>query len=257
MNLQLPTDLAKSYTSKAQQVRVMTEEWVRTSLYCPVCGNVELDKFDNNKPVGDFYCATCKAEFELKSKGGKLGARIADGAYDTMMRKIKSKTNPHFLFLNYDKDYKVQNLLGIPQHFFTPQAIIKRNALAASARRAGWVGCDIQISDIPSAGKISLIRDYTPHSVQQVTQAWGKTRFIADVTVKSRGWLLDVLHCVEKIPNVEFSLQEAYAFTHHLQNLHPENKNIEAKIRQQLQILRDQNIISFLGAGKYRREAYQ
>jgi len=34
---------------------------------------------------------------------------------------------------------------------------------------------------------------------------------------------------------------------------HIENKNIEAKIRQQLQFLRDKGFIEFLGRGKYRK----
>jgi type II restriction enzyme len=34
--------------------------------------------------------------------------------------------------------------------------------------------------------------------------------------------------------------------------LHPQNRNIEAKIRQQLQMLRDHGLIEFLGNGRYR-----
>ncbi|HHD16183.1 MAG TPA: restriction endonuclease, partial [Euryarchaeota archaeon] len=33
---------------------------------------------------------------------------------------------------------------------------------------------------------------------------------------------------------------------------HPNNRHIKAKIRQQLQILRDENIIEFIGNGLYR-----
>ena len=34
---------------------------------------------------------------------------------------------------------------------------------------------------------------------------------------------------------------------------HPNNNNIRAKIRQQLQQLRDRGIISFLGNGRYQK----
>ena len=44
-----------------------------------------------------------------------------------------------------------------------------------------------------------------------------------------------------------------YAFVKELQLKHPKNNNIEAKIRQQLQFLRDKGIIEFKGNGKYRR----
>jgi len=37
-----------------------------------------------------------------------------------------------------------------------------------------------------------------------------------------------------------------------LAKLHPKNKHIPDKIRQQLQVLRDHGIIEFLGRGEYR-----
>jgi len=37
-----------------------------------------------------------------------------------------------------------------------------------------------------------------------------------------------------------------------LQAKHPENHNVKAKIRQQLQYLRDKGVIEFLGRGHYR-----
>jgi type II restriction enzyme len=42
-----------------------------------------------------------------------------------------------------------------------------------------------------------------------------------------------------------------YAYDEQLQKLHPENKHIRPKIRQQLQILRDRGILEFKGQGKY------
>lgn len=42
-----------------------------------------------------------------------------------------------------------------------------------------------------------------------------------------------------------------YNFEAELQLKHPENHNVKAKIRQQLQILRDKGLIQFLGNGQY------
>ena len=42
-------------------------------------------------------------------------------------------------------------------------------------------------------------------------------------------------------------------FENNLQLMHPNNHNIQAKIRQQLQRLRDANFIEFLGDGNYRK----
>jgi type II restriction enzyme len=58
--------------------------------------------------------------------------------------------------------------------------------------------------------------------------------------------------CVEKIKNKEFSLDEVYAFEEVLKAKHPANNNVRAKIRQQLQYLRDKGVIEFLGRGRYR-----
>jgi type II restriction enzyme len=35
--------------------------------------------------------------------------------------------------------------------------------------------------------------------------------------------------------------------------LHPENRHVRDKLRQQLQVLRDLGLIEFLGRGRYRR----
>ena len=63
--------------------------------------------------------------------------------------------------------------------------------------------------------------------------------------------------CVREIQRTaganEFSLQEFYGiFEGRLGSLHPENRNVQAKIRQQLQVLRDNKVLQFLTAGRYR-----
>ena len=63
--------------------------------------------------------------------------------------------------------------------------------------------------------------------------------------------------CVRKMQEMtrsdEFVLQEFYkAFEDYLGGLHPENRNVQPKIRQQLQILRDNGILEFLNGGHYR-----
>lgn len=65
--------------------------------------------------------------------------------------------------------------------------------------------------------------------------------------------MVDVLKCVEQMPDQKFTLQELYAFSDYLSSLHPENKNVQAKIRQQLQFLRSAGLIVFLGRGVYQR----
>jgi type II restriction enzyme len=56
---------------------------------------------------------------------------------------------------------------------------------------------------------------------------------------------------LELSPN-EFSLADFHAFERDLPRLHPGNRHVRDKIRQQLQILRDMHFVEFLGGGFYR-----
>ncbi|MBE7536419.1 MAG: restriction endonuclease [Anaerolineales bacterium] len=254
MKLNLSSEIAKSYSSPAQRIRVMTEEWVSRAGFCPNCGRA-LNQFENNKPVADFYCGNCSEEYELKSKHGEVGKKIMDGAYATMIERLQADNNPNFFFLTYDKStLGVRNFLTIPKYFFVPAIIEKRKALASTARRAGWVGCNIDVSNIPELGKIFYVQNGVARSKDEVLDRWSKTEFIKSTgNIEAKGWLLDVLLCVERIKQDEFSLEDVYAFEGHLQAKHPSNNNVRAKIRQQLQFLRDKNVIQFLGRGRYRR----
>ena len=66
-------------------------------------------------------------------------------------------------------------------------------------------------------------------------------------------WELDIFNCLESIENNVFSLSDVYAFEDTLSELHPNNSNIKAKIRQQLQYLRNLGLIEFKERGVYRK----
>jgi transposase-like protein len=68
MDLLFDKKLAENYTSQSQKIRVITESWVNRQVYCPNCGQVDVGKYGNNRPVADFFCTNCKEEYELKSK---------------------------------------------------------------------------------------------------------------------------------------------------------------------------------------------
>jgi len=129
--------LAQNYKSKSQKIRAMSESWVAKDINCPACGNV-LQRYENNRPVADFYCSQCNEDFELKSTAKKWGKKIMAGSYKAMRRRIKSKTSPNFFFLHYNEqeNYSVDNLFCIPKQFFTADIIEKRRPLSSCARRA-------------------------------------------------------------------------------------------------------------------------
>jgi len=67
----------------------------------------------------------------------------------------------------------------------------------------------------------------------------------------ARGWAAVVLGIVERIRKPEFTLQDIDEHETRVAALFPNNRNIRPKLRQQLQILRDAGLITFLGAGNY------
>lgn len=253
MDLQLNTQLAEGYRNKSQIARRLTENWVLSNSYCPSCGTNPLNEFENNRPVADFYCNACKEEFELKSKNGKFSNTITDGAYSTMIERINQSNNPNFFFLTYSKQLLVENFLIIPKHFFTPNVIVKRKPLAPTARRAGWVGCNIDISKVSELGRVFLVKDSNVIDPRAVNETFKRTLFLRSQSASSKSWILDIMGCVDSIRNDSFSLHDMYKFENELQLKHPENNFVKDKIRQQLQVLRDKGIIEFVGRGKYRK----
>lgn len=255
MNLQFNREIAINYRSNSQRIRVLTEDWVKRNLYCPICGKEILNNYEANKPVADFYCEDCKSDFELKSKEntkGLLGNKIADGAYDTMINRITSMQNPNFFFLTYNNN-SVNNLILIPNHFFVPSIIEKRKPLSDTAKRAGWVGCIINIGNIPESGKIYIVKNDIKIQRERVISNYQKTKFLQTSNLESRGWIMDILNCISRIPFDEFSLKQMYSFESELRLKYPENNFIKDKIRQQLQYLRDKGFIEFKSPGNYKK----
>ena len=254
MNLCFATHLADNYTSQPQKIRVLTENWVESQVYCPNCGHGEIDKYCNNKPVADFFCSNCEEDYELKSKKGYSGTKIVDGAYRTMIQRLQERHTPNLFLLNYDMDtFQVMNFLVIPKHFFVPGIIEKRPPLSQTAVRAGWVGCNILLQNIPQSGKIFLVKNKNIELKEKVLEEWKKTLFLREKKeINAKGWLLDVMMCIEKLGHKDFSLDEIYEFEDALSNKHPDNRHVKDKIRQQLQFLRNKGYLEFVERGHYR-----
>lgn len=254
MDLRFNLSLAEGYINNAQIARILTEDWFAHNMYCPVCGKVAIRHAEPNAPVKDYVCDNCKSQYELKSKKSKtsrFNASVPDGAYQTMINRITSLDNPSFFFLHYDR-YQVNNLVIVPKCFFTPDIIKKRKPLPSTDRRAGWQGCNILMKGIPDMAKIPIVKDGEVLPVKEVVQAYQRIYSLESNTLSSRGWLVDILSLVERLGK-SFTLDEMYQFVPELQKKHPENHHVHEKIRQQLQFLRDKELIEFVSRGKYRR----
>ena len=254
MDLRFNTTLVEGYKSPSQQARILTEDWLARNMYCPVCGEVSIRRAEPNAPVKDYVCEQCKAQYELKSKKAitdRYTTKVNDGVYRTMIDRITSLDNPSFFFMHYDA-YAVNNLIIVPKCFFVPEIIEKRKPLAAGAKRAGWEGCNILLGQVPDFAKIPIIRNGVALEAREVCRQYNHVYTLQTKSVESRGWLFDVLRCVDRLDDT-FTIKQMYSFVDELKIKHPKNNNIEAKIRQQLQFLRDKGFIEFLKSGQYRK----
>ena len=252
MNLRMPTEGLANYKSASQRARISSEAWGAQNLYCPRCTADRLNQLPGNTPVIDFRCPECNSGFQLKSGTSEFRNRLVDGAYSQMHSAILHGKTPNLLLLRYNLNPLTVNAVSfIPDFAFTLSAVECRKPLAATARRAGWIGCNILLSRIPSDARIFLVKENRAVPAQAARSAFQKLRPLATVKAENRGWTLDVLNVVRSLNKSEFNLAEVYSFKDYLSQLHPNNSHIRDKIRQQLQVLRDMGILEFLGGGRY------
>ena len=244
----------QAYTSASQKARRITEAWAAENLYCPFCGNGRIERFPNNHPVADFYCPVCRAEFELKSSKRRFGRKISGGAYDSMIERLRADNRPHFLLLEYTAEWSVRSLRLIPRYFITEDMIERRKPLRPGTKRAGWVGCNVLWRNVPENGCIPVVQDENLCPKNEVRRAICDMGFDAAQSRVCSGWQQDVLDCIGRIAEAEFSLRDVYAFADELSQKHPNNRHVRDKIRQMLQVLRDLGCIEFLGEGMYRKK---
>ena len=252
LRLELDPEFADGYRSPAQRARRMTEGWFARNMYCPACDSPRLAATRDNTRVVDFICPGCGAEFQLKAKRGSFGRKVVDAAYAPMVQRARENRSPHFAFLGYDSIYwRVSRLLLVPGHFITPDVIERRKALRKSARRAGWVGCNLLLERVPPDGRVGVVCENAVVPPESVRAQWARYEWLSGTRPEQRTWTVDVLRCVRSLGKSEFTLAEVYSFEEELAASHPKNRHVRDKIRQQLQVLRDKGVLEFLGGGRY------
>lgn len=252
MNIAMPINLAVGYKSPAQRARVVTEGWAAEELYCPACPQERLTQHPPNMRAVDFECPRCMQSYQLKGKSSAFTGKVIDGAYKTMMAALMSDTAPNLLLLHYSPTaWAVANLMLVPAFAFPPSAIERRNPLAATARRAGWVGCFIVLSRIPPEARINLVLDGQTVPSSSVRAQYQRLLPLKQIAALERGWTLDVLNIARSLNRPEFTNEDMYAHSEVLERLHPENRHVTDKIRQQLQVLRDTGFLTHVGRGRW------
>jgi type II restriction enzyme len=174
-----------------------------------------------------------------------------------MKRAISQGQTPNLFLLQYTRpDLLVKNVMLIPHFAFTASILEKRKPLSPDAERAGWVGCNFMLDRVPLDAQIHMIQDGNVASAARVREKYKRLRPLEKFKVEKRGWTLDVLNVVRSIRKQSFELSDVYALENSLAMLHPENRHIRDKIRQQLQVLRDLGLLEFLGNGSYKLRTF-
>lgn len=232
---------------------MLSERWAAENLYCPACESDRLFSFPNNQRAADFGCPVCRQQYELKS-AARLGPKIVDGAYATLIKRLNAADNPNLVLLRFNAAHMaVLSVDIVPKQFFVPSMVEPRRPLAATARRAGWIGCNIRLDQIPKAGRIPIIVDGTVRSATAVRTDWSRCSFLdGQRSISQRSWVMAVMRIIDQFGAADFALADVYEHEDQLRILFPSNRNIRAKLRQQLQRLRDEEVIRFLGHGRYR-----
>jgi len=244
-------ELGDGYSSRSQIARRITEGWGAKSLFCAACDSDTLEPTTANTKAIDFRCPRCASGYQLKAGKQRIGARIPDGAYSAMTTAILSDNVPNLLVLQYTPAWQVRNLQLVPSFLFSASMIEKRKPLGPDARRAGWIGCNIHLAALPACARIPIVSDGIATSAKDSRAQYQKLRPFSFIPPLIRGWTLDVFRIVQSLGVPTFSLTDVYRHEHQLSVLHPQNKNVRPKIRQQLQVLRDVGFLNFNGDGQY------
>ena len=107
---------------------------------------------------------------------------------------------------------------------------------------------------MPETGKIHVVRDGELAPQKLVLEQW-KSTLLRSQGATGRGWLIEVMKCVDLVGRSDFTLDDVYAHEARLSAIYPGNRNVKPKIRQQLQVLRDNGYLDFVGRGRYRLRA--
>lgn len=101
---------------------------------------------------------------------------------------------------------------------------------------------------IPSFGKITYIKNSKGADKRIINY---KLEGFNKSNLERKNWKLEVLAIIDSIPETVFSTNNLYDFIPNLKK-HPNNHNIDARIRETLQQLRDEGYVKYLDKGGFK-----
>jgi type II restriction enzyme len=252
MQLTCDLSIAETYISAPQRARVISEHWFSENCYCLACPSNRLIRTAPNTQAMDFGCDACGHRYELKTFRRRPTRSLVDGAYSALLARINLGSAPTLCLLERNETWQIESLTAIHSSFLTPVVIEQRPALGPHARRAGWIGCNIRLDRIPIDGEIAVIQKGICVPKAEVRDRFRRFLPLANIPANERGWTTLTLSIIRDLAKRDFRLSELYEREQSFSQIYPGNRHIRAKIRQQLQILRDLGVLSFEGPGRYR-----
>lgn len=222
----------------------ITEDWVKRNMYCPNCLEPKVKPEKTGNVLVDFRCSNgaCEQTYQLKAQKQGFGALVRDAAYRPWIDSIDKGTTPNLLLMKYDLNhFKVDHLEVIPS-FFIRGSCLKSWLLST---RPHYEMCSIHIAMVGPDARIKIVERGEAKHPGEVQERYRSFAWMKHVDRRTRGWTADVLRCIRHLKKADFTLQEVYSYETELGKLHPENRFVRPKIRQQLQILRDQGFLHF------------
>lgn len=251
MRLTCDLSIAENYRSAPQRARVISERWFSQNCYCLACPSDRLVCTAPNTQAMDFGCDDCGHRYELKTFRRRPAKSLVDGAYSALLARINSGSAPTLCLLERGDGWQIESLTAIHSCFLTSVVVEQRPALGPHARRAGWIGCNIRLDRIPIDGEIAVIQRGICISKTEVRNRFRRFLPLANVPADQRGWTTLTLSTIRSLAKREFRLSELYEREQSFARMYPGNRHIRAKIRQQLQVLRDLGVLCFVGTGRY------
>ena len=145
-------------TSK-QQLGAKGERAVREKVSCPRCGRVRhLTPLQANFPCADLICKFCGflaqvKTYTLKTPSNALPTRIPGAGWKVQHEQIMAGIY-HGLYLVGYRGKRLVRIDYVPAHILqgSPDVFEPRRALSAKAKRAGWLGFEYNIEQLPTIG---------------------------------------------------------------------------------------------------------
>jgi type II restriction enzyme len=252
MLLRCDTSIADAYNSQAQKSRVLSERWIESNGYCLSCESDTLRRTSANTRATDFVCPRCQQSYELKAFRVRPKSRLVDGAYSALMGRILDGSVPTLMMLERNQQWEIRNLTAIHHLFLTPEVIEPRKPLSVTARRAGWIGCNIRLDRLAPDAQIEVVSSGIFNNRDAARKAFQRFGNLNEISPEKRGWATLTLRMIRNLNSKAFALSDLYDKEEEFARTYPANRNVRSKIRQQLQVLRDLGYLKFLGNGTYR-----